>query len=79
MLGRMSGDPERDENARPTAPAGVLSGPGKRPESAPVETGGRVPKSVFAHTIAMPGAPPPTEPQKMNVPASTSDAAEPLR
>jgi len=80
----MSGDPERDDpNARPNAPAGVLSGPGKRPESAPVETGGRVPKSVFAHTIAgIPGSaalPAPAEAGKLNVPRSNSDAAEPLR
>jgi hypothetical protein len=82
----MSGDPERDDpNARTKAPggapAGVLGGPGKRPESAPVETGNRVPKSVFAHTIAgIPGSvslPAPTEADKP--PRSTSDAAEPLR
>ena len=65
----MSGDREReDPNARThapagkpagVAPAGVLNSPGKRPESAPVETGGRVPKSVFAQTIAgIPGSAP---------------------
>jgi hypothetical protein len=81
----MSGDPERDDsNPRPTAPAGVLGGSGKRPDSANVEANKRVPKSAFAQTIAglnVPGAtpPPPSEPEKMNVPASTSDAAEPLR
>jgi hypothetical protein len=78
----MSGDPERDgSKARPTAPAGVLGGSGKRPESAPVDTGNRAPKSAFAHTIAMPtSAPvPATEPEKLNAPRSTSDAAEPLR
>lgn len=84
MLRRMSGDPERDgSKARPTAPAGVLGGTGKRPESAPVETGNRAPKSAFAHTIAMPTAAPApapaAEPERLNVPHSTSDAAEPLR
>ena len=82
MLRRMSGDPERDgSKARPTAPAGVLGGAGKRPESAPVETGNRAPKSAFAHTIAMPTAAPVpvAEPEKLNVPRSNSDSAEPLR
>ena len=84
MLRRMSGDPERDDsNPRQTAPAGVLGGSGKRPDSATVETNKRVPKSAFAQTIAglnVPGAtPPPSEPEKLAVPASTSDAAEPLR
>jgi hypothetical protein len=85
MLRRMSGDPERDDsNPRPTAPAGVLGGAGKRPESASVETNKRVPKSAFAQTIAglnVPGAtpPPPSEPEKLDVPRGTSDAAEPLR
>lgn len=82
MLRRMSGDPERDPKARPTAPAGVLGGPGKRPEATPAETG-RVPKSAFAHTIAMPTAAPaarvpPQRPETMNIPESTGDA-EPLR
>jgi hypothetical protein len=80
----MSGDPERDDSKpRPTAPAGVLGGSGKRPESASVETGKRVPKSAFAQTIAglnVPGAAPaPSEPEKLDVQRSTSDAAEPLR
>lgn len=85
MLRRMSGDPERDGKARPTAPAGVLGGSGKRPESGSVqngvEAGTRAPKSAFAHTIAMPTAAPApaSEPENPNAPRSNSDAAEPLR
>ena len=69
----MSGDPERDgAKPRPAPPTGVLGGQGKRPESAPAETDGRVPKNVFAHTILglqVPGA----------APAPVASEAEPLR
>jgi hypothetical protein len=80
----MSGDPERDGKARPTAPAGVLGGSGKRPESGSVqsgvEAGARAPKSAFAHTIAMPtAAPAPSQPENLNASRGHSDAAEPLR
>jgi hypothetical protein len=71
----MSADRDRDSTQRTTAPAGVLGGPGKQPESAPKPDSGekRVPKSAFAQTIAG------IQVQNVGAPTDGTPEAEPLR